>query len=403
MEISGPSLMCLLAFKSVVHSCGRLSKKVKLILMKNPWQRKADEIKVIYGVVDKLKCFSRYTPRIKRELARVVYFQQFEDGRVIVQQGHPGRSMYFIVSGSVLVQVAEIDKRTGHTKKQIVGEMFAGDSFGELALLHDIKRAATIICKTTAEFLTVDKPDFDMVLKKCHQQEWETRISLLRSLPYFKCYTPKELEQLNRRAKLVEYPPNTVILHDAGYPGEFAYFIRSGQCQVIQEMALIRRTPAVGQRRLILPPVKNNNNIDPLFKIKAYDHVKKYFLVISRLGEGDYFGVGEDFAKMSIMSVNRVELVLVPRSVLNKHDQGRSLEEMKQQLNKEIPSRKEVFRSFVAGEKWRHYKLDILDELRTKKWMFNPTTLEDVPLSIRKQHLYQHDFYSCTKNLPPLR
>lgn len=46
---------------------------------------------------------------------------------------------------------------------QIVGEMFAGDSFGELALLHDIKRAATIICKGTAEFLTVDKPDFDMV------------------------------------------------------------------------------------------------------------------------------------------------------------------------------------------------------------------------------------------------
>jgi len=46
---------------------------------------------------------------------------------------------------------------------QIVGEMFAGDSFGELALLHDIKRAATIICKGTAEFLTVDKPDFNMV------------------------------------------------------------------------------------------------------------------------------------------------------------------------------------------------------------------------------------------------
>lgn len=41
--------------------------------------------------------------------------------------------------------------------------MFAGDSFGELALLHDMKRAATIICKGTAEFLTVDKPDFDMV------------------------------------------------------------------------------------------------------------------------------------------------------------------------------------------------------------------------------------------------
>ena len=122
---------------------------------------------------------------------------------------------------------------------QIVGEMFAGDSFGELALLHDMKRAATIICKGTAEFLTVDKPDFNMVhdfcftfimilipaqntslipllssgrqvLKKGHQQEWETRISLLKSLPYFNDYTTKELEQLNTTAKLVEYPQNTV-------------------------------------------------------------------------------------------------------------------------------------------------------------------------------------------------
>ncbi|XP_020613508.1 cyclic nucleotide-binding domain-containing protein 2-like [Orbicella faveolata] len=298
--------LLLIAFKSAVHSSGHLSKKAKFILMKNPWQRKEDEMKLIYSVVDKLKCFNRYTSRIKQELARVVYFQQFGDGRVVVQQGHPGRSMYFIVSGNVLIQVTETDKRTGCSKKQIVGEMFAGDSFGELALLHDIKRAATIICKGTAEFLTVDKPDFNMVLKKGHQQEWETRISLLRSLPYFSDYTTKELEQLNTTAKLVEYPQNTVILRDVGNPGEFAYFIRSGQCQVIQEMTLVRRTPTVGKRRLILPPVDTDNRINPVFKVKTYDRVKKHFLVICRLGEGDYFGVGENFSKMSIVSVNKV-------------------------------------------------------------------------------------------------
>lgn len=56
-----------------------------------------------------------------------------------------------------------LGENLAHFIQQIVGEMFAGDSFGELALLHDIKRAATIICKGNAEFLTVDKPDFDMV------------------------------------------------------------------------------------------------------------------------------------------------------------------------------------------------------------------------------------------------
>jgi CRP-like cAMP-binding protein len=41
--------------------------------------------------------------------------------------------------------------------------MSEGDSIGELALLHDIRRAATIICNTTFEFLIVDKEDFNEV------------------------------------------------------------------------------------------------------------------------------------------------------------------------------------------------------------------------------------------------
>lgn len=41
--------------------------------------------------------------------------------------------------------------------------MSEGDSFGELALLHNIRRAATIICKEPSEFLIVDKDDFNEV------------------------------------------------------------------------------------------------------------------------------------------------------------------------------------------------------------------------------------------------
>ena len=41
--------------------------------------------------------------------------------------------------------------------------MSEGDAFGELALLHNIRRTATIICKADSEFLRVDKPDFDEV------------------------------------------------------------------------------------------------------------------------------------------------------------------------------------------------------------------------------------------------
>ena len=80
-----------------------------------------------------------------------------------------------------------------------------------------------------------------------------------------------------------------------------------------------------------------------------------------------------------------------------KHDQGRSQEEMRLQRDREFPSRKEVFQSFLTGEKWQHYKLDVLDRLRTKKWLLNPTTLDDVPLSIRKQNVHRCEFYGKKK------
>ena len=101
--------------------------------------------------------------------------------------------------------------------------------------------------------------------------------------------------------------------------------------------------------------------------------------------------------------VFQVEIVLVPRSVLIKHDRGRSLEEMRQQLDRELPSRRQAFQSFVTGEKWRYYKLDVLDKLRTNKWGLNPTSLMDVPQSIRKLHSHQCEFHSKKNHLPPVR
>lgn len=42
---------------------------------------------------------------VRRELVRVMHFETFEDGRVMLREGHQGFSMYFIVAGSVVVQV----------------------------------------------------------------------------------------------------------------------------------------------------------------------------------------------------------------------------------------------------------------------------------------------------------
>ncbi|KAK3731497.1 hypothetical protein QZH41_000320 [Actinostola sp. cb2023] len=133
--------------------------------MKPPWMRTTANLKVFASIVDKLKSFAKYPQIVRQELSKIVFYECFENGRVIVRQGDVGFSFYFILSGGVTAEVSEKDEKTGRVITQDVAEMFAGDMFGEVSLLHNIQRTATIICKGKSEFLRIDKPDFDMTGK----------------------------------------------------------------------------------------------------------------------------------------------------------------------------------------------------------------------------------------------
>ncbi|RMX57582.1 hypothetical protein pdam_00024235 [Pocillopora damicornis] len=75
------------AFKSHVQSCGFLSPAVKETLRALSWSRTEEEVEVVLQVVKKLKCFGRYPMYVKRELAKVLYYDMFEKGRVVIKQG----------------------------------------------------------------------------------------------------------------------------------------------------------------------------------------------------------------------------------------------------------------------------------------------------------------------------
>ena len=97
-------------------------------------------------VVDRLKCFSKYPRGVKQKLARIIFYECFESGRIIIKQGHLAMSFNFMVSGSITVKVSSLDKNTGITHTAVLGELGEGSAFGELAMLHNIKRTATTIC-----------------------------------------------------------------------------------------------------------------------------------------------------------------------------------------------------------------------------------------------------------------
>ena len=76
-----------------------LPSKCRKICLKDPAERTHDEILAMRSYMIGLKSFELYPPRMQNALCRVVRFEAFGRGRVIVRFGAIGSSMYFIRYG----------------------------------------------------------------------------------------------------------------------------------------------------------------------------------------------------------------------------------------------------------------------------------------------------------------
>ena len=95
----------------------------------------------------------------------------FLAGEVIVRQGDPGGELYLLLEGS-----AEAWLDHGGANPQQLSTMPAGSYFGEMAILDDEPRSATVIAREPARLLTLDGDS----LKELLLQMPEIAFELLR-------------------------------------------------------------------------------------------------------------------------------------------------------------------------------------------------------------------------------
>lgn len=106
-----------------------------------------------------LPILSQLPKTLHGELAKLFNSEQIPADRVLFEQGDTGDKFYLIVRGKVA-----IEKRTATGKTTRVAVLSDGDFFGEVALLKQEVRNATVKTLTPCLLLTLQRPQFTRIL-----------------------------------------------------------------------------------------------------------------------------------------------------------------------------------------------------------------------------------------------
>jgi voltage-gated potassium channel len=110
-----------------------------------------------WNLVAKVPLFRTLDAARIAAVAGVLRARRAERGERLIRKGDHGDSMYFIVSGEV-----EIDQENGAPK----GRLGAGDFFGEIALIADRTRTATVNALIPSKLLVLHKDEFESFMEE---------------------------------------------------------------------------------------------------------------------------------------------------------------------------------------------------------------------------------------------
>lgn len=99
--------------------------------------------------------------------------RSFSKGRTIVAEGEPSQSLYVLLSGR-----AKVQRSDSEGKEVILAVLGAGEFFGEMSLIDDEPRSASVITLEPCDFLAIPKENFLSVLR----QSTEICLGVMRGL-----------------------------------------------------------------------------------------------------------------------------------------------------------------------------------------------------------------------------
>lgn len=155
------------------------------------------------------------------EIVDCMYPVNYPRGSIIIKEGDVGSIMYVLEEGKVEVS------REG----KYLSTMELGKVMGELAILYNCKRTATIKAANDSKLWAIERQVFQTIMMRTGLIRQAEYTVFLKSVPTFKNLQEEKLLKIADALEECSYKQGIYIIRQ-GAPGDTFYIIRKGQVKV---------------------------------------------------------------------------------------------------------------------------------------------------------------------------
>lgn len=194
------------------------------------------------------------------ECCKKLSYLEVPSGNFVFHKGDVGTAMYIVIEGEVRVMLPQNpdpapsesgsgDKSNFYRRANTllaesfvsvdlieVATMCAGQCFGEMALMNDRFRTASIQCKTDCKLAVLSKENYKIVSGSI-KRHFNERTRFLESIPYFESWTKVALQRLSMNTQALNLKKGQFVFREGDLASE-VFILKSGAVTIMRDFKL---------------------------------------------------------------------------------------------------------------------------------------------------------------------
>ncbi|VFV33975.1 cgmp-dependent protein kinase 2 [Lynx pardinus] len=222
-------------------------------------RKDSSEKKLITDALNRNQFLKRLDPQQIKDMVECMYGRNYQQGSYIIKQGEPGNHIFVLAEGRLEVFQGE----------RLLSSIPMWTTFGELAILYNCTRTASVKAITNVKTWALDREVFQNIMRRTAQARDEQYRNFLRSVSLLKNLPEDKLTKIIDCLEVEYYDKGDYIIRE-GEEGSTFFILAKGKVKVTQSteghdqpqlIKTLQKGEYFGEKALISEDVRSANII----------------------------------------------------------------------------------------------------------------------------------------------